>query len=103
MISAKKGVSVRIITLVFFILAAVFTVTICSKSSPIYPLNDWDDPNCFFTVGKAMANGKILYKDIFEQKGPLLYMLHMLAYQISFSVSHIRLFYFFQKEKALNQ
>ncbi len=83
MISAKKGVSVRIITLVFFILAAVFTVTICSKSSPIYPLNDWDDPNCFFTVGKAMANGKILYKDIFEQKGPLLYMLHMLAYQIS--------------------
>ncbi len=64
-------------------LCAVLMITICSKSSPLYPFNDWDDPNCFFTVGKSMVNGKVLYHDIFEQKGPLLYMLHELTYLIS--------------------
>lgn len=46
-------------------------------------MNDWVDPNCFFTVGKGMMNGKIIYKDLFEQKGPLLYFIHGIAYLIS--------------------
>ncbi|MBE6678878.1 MAG: hypothetical protein E7597_08820 [Ruminococcaceae bacterium] len=62
--------------------AAVF-ITICSKNSFLYPMNDWGDANCFFTVGKAISKGKLLYRDIFEQKGPLLYFLYALAYRIS--------------------
>ena len=58
-------------------------IMICSKSSFLYPMNDWQDVNCFFTVGKAMMNGKVLYKDIYEQKGPILYFIHGLAYLIS--------------------
>ena len=72
-----------LLTISAIIAFSIFVVTVCSKSSPIYPLNNWDDPNCFVTVGKAMANGKVLYRDIFEQKGPLLYMLHELTYFIS--------------------
>lgn len=64
-------------------LTTVIFVTLCSKSSPIYPFNDWVDANCFFTVGKAVANNVVLYKDIFEQKGPLLYFVHALAYLVS--------------------
>lgn len=64
-------------------LTTLFFVTLCSTSSPIYPLNNWVDANCFFTVGKAAANSIVLYKDIFEQKGPLLYFMHSLAYLIS--------------------
>lgn len=58
-------------------------ITICSRSSILYPFNDWVDSNCFFTVGKAMFNGKVVYKDIFEQKGILLYFIHGIAYLIS--------------------
>ena len=65
------------------ILSAVIVITLCSKCSPLYPLNDWDDPNCFFTVGKAVNHGQVLYRDIFEQKGPILYFLHSLACLIS--------------------
>ncbi len=65
------------------ILSAAAAVTICSKSSPLYPLNDWVDANCFFTVGKAMAHGQVLYRDIYEQKGLLLYVFHALAYLLS--------------------
>ena len=62
---------------------SVITITICSKSSPLYPMNNWDDANCFFTVGKAVGNGEVMYRDIFEQKGPVLYFLHTIAYFIS--------------------
>ncbi len=63
--------------------AAAVVITVCSKSSPLYPFNDWADSNCYFTVGKAMAHGKVLYRDIYEQKGILLYLLHTAAYAVS--------------------
>ena len=65
------------------ILSAVIVITLCSKCSPLYPLNDWDDPNCFLTVGRSVCHGNVLYRDIFEQKGPILYFLHSLACLIS--------------------
>ncbi len=68
---------------VILIAFAASVITICSKSSPLYPFNDWSDSNCYFTVGKAMAHGKVLYRDIYEQKGILLYLLHTAAYFIS--------------------
>lgn len=70
-------------TLLFCFLTAFVILTICTKSSFLYPLNDWVDSNCFFTVGKSMLNGKVLYRDIYEQKGPWLYFLHAGAYLIS--------------------
>lgn len=60
-------------------ITALVVVGICSKSSPIYPFNDWGDANCFVTVGKSMLHGLVPYRDLYEQKGPLLYMLHALG------------------------
>ncbi len=80
----KERLSVPpLITYLILFFSAAAIITICSRSSPLYPFNDWDDPNCFFTVGKAMAHGQVLYRDIFEQKGPILYFAHMLTYWIS--------------------
>ena len=72
-----------LIVWIVLITTSILCVTICSKSSPIYPFNNWDDANCFFTVGKSITNNIVMYKDIFEQKGPLLYFIHTLAYLIS--------------------
>lgn len=69
--------------LVMILVSATVAITICSKSSPIYPFNDWWDANCFLTVGKSMLHGLVPYRDLYEQKGPLLYMLHALAAMIS--------------------
>ena len=54
-------------------------VSVCSRSSFFYPLNNWGDAQCFFTVGKSMVRGQVLYRDIYEQKGPLVLFLHGLA------------------------
>lgn len=63
--------------------SAIGMITVCSKSSFLYPLNDWVDSNCFFTVGKSMMNGLVVYRDLLEQKGPFLYALHAVAWLIS--------------------
>lgn len=69
---------------IFLFIVSIFTITLLSKSSFLYPLNDWVDANCFFTVGKSILSGKVPYLDLFEQKGPLLYFLHALAALISY-------------------
>ena len=54
-----------------------------SKNSFLYPMNDWVDVHCFFTVGRGILDGKMPYLDLFEQKGPLLYLLYALGALIS--------------------
>lgn len=68
---------------IFCLAVSAALLAVCSHSSPFYPINYWVDANCFFTVGKSMMRGLVTYRDIYEQKGPLLYFLHGLAYLIS--------------------
>lgn len=70
------------INLILLLLAFLF-VTLISKNSFLYRFNDWWDANAFMTVGKSMVRGTIPYIDLFEQKGPLLYLLYGLASLIS--------------------
>lgn len=67
----------------YCLLIATGCLMICSKSSPAYPINDWSDANIFFSMGKGMAHGKVIYRDLYDHKGPLLYGLHALCYMIS--------------------
>lgn len=68
----------------FYIFLIVFIfVTLCSKCSFLYPFNDWVDSNVYFTIGKAMLHGKVLYRDIFDHKGLYIFVIHSLAYLIS--------------------
>lgn len=62
-------------------LAALSAVVLalCSKSSPLYAFNDWMDANIFFTMGRSMLGGRVLYRDVFDHKGPVLYLLYGLA------------------------
>ena len=52
---------------------------VCSLSSPLYATNDWIDANAYLTIGRAMLHGQVPYRDLVDHKGPLLYLLHMLA------------------------
>ena len=66
-----------------FIIAGAF-IAVCSKSSFIYPINDWGDANAYVTVARMMMNGRTLYAEIFEQKGLYLYFFHIAATLISY-------------------
>lgn len=65
--------------LLYCLLAAAVCLAICSKSSFLYPINDWTDANAYFSCGKGMLHGRVMYRDLYEHKGPLLYALHALC------------------------
>ncbi|HAB67100.1 MAG TPA: hypothetical protein DCE23_07010 [Firmicutes bacterium] len=74
--------------LLFCLLISIIFLSFTSKNSFLYPLNDWVDANAFFTVGKGMMNNVLPYKDIFEQKGPLLYVVYGIGYLLSHKTFH---------------
>lgn len=55
----------------------------CSKMSPLYPINEWSDINLYFNMGKAMMNGKALYSEVFDHKGPVIFIIYGIGYLIS--------------------
>lgn len=71
------------ITLLFAFITAFCLLFICSRSSFLYLFNNWDDANSYFTMGKVMMNGGVIYQDSFDQKGPLLYFLYGIGYLLS--------------------
>ena len=73
----------RNIALAVCAVLAALILLLTSQSSPLYPINLWGDANCLFTVGRVMKDGGVLYRDIYEQKGPLLYLIHALAACVS--------------------
>lgn len=76
----KKNI---LISLACFTISFVILL-LTSKNSFLYPFNDWVDANAFFTVGKSMVHGIVPYRDLFEQKGPLLYLIYGIGSLISF-------------------
>lgn len=69
----------KVLAGLYVLACAVGLLAVCTQSSPLYPLNGWVDAQCYFTVGKSMMHGQVLYRDIYEQKGPLIFLLHGLA------------------------
>lgn len=63
--------------------AAFALLILATRSSFLYPYNDWNDANSYFSVGKALFHGKMPYRDVFDQKGMYLYFFYGLAYLIS--------------------
>ena len=63
----------------FCLACAAAILMFCSKSSFLYPFNDWEDANILFTMGRGMMQGRVPYRDLYDQKGPLSFFLYGLA------------------------
>lgn len=75
--------SKRISEAFYLLLAGFVLLLFATRSSFLYPCNDWNDANSYFSVGKALFNGKMPYRDVFDQKGMYLYFFYGLAYLVS--------------------
>lgn len=65
--------------LLFFLIISIWFMGFASYTSPLFYFDYSPDNNCFFTVGKALMHGILPYKDVFEQKGPYVYLIHGIA------------------------
>lgn len=69
-----------------YIILFVFSFVFCFlflQSSPFYAYNAAFDPNIYFSMGKGWINGFLPYRDTFEQKGPVLYLIYGIGYLLS--------------------
>lgn len=73
----------RGIALALSVLCSLLVLTIASTSSPMYATNFWTDSNLYFTIGRGMLKGLMPYRDLFDHKGPLIFMLYALGAGIS--------------------
>jgi len=48
----------------FCLVTSASLLFIASRSSSLYPFNNWAVVNTFFTMGKGMLAGKVLYWDL---------------------------------------
>ncbi|MCR4687922.1 MAG: glycosyltransferase family 39 protein [Saccharofermentans sp.] len=64
-------------------LSTVVIMLFITCSSPLFAFNYWDDANVFFTMGRGIINGQVPYRDLYEQKGPILYFAHAVCALIS--------------------
>ncbi len=80
LLTSRTMITVLICALVSFV-----CITINSKNSFLYKLQDCDDAQCFMTIARCMRRGDILYKDIYEHKGIVLYFLYLIGNIISTS------------------
>ena len=65
------------------LLCACLALLVATSSSPLYATNFWTDTNIYFTIGRGMTRGLMPYRDLFDHKGPLLFMLYALGAAIS--------------------
>ncbi len=78
-----KSIRSKLLIYILIFAFVFIAVTIASQSSFLFRLNDWYDANCYFSVGKKVLSGGVIYRDIYEQKGPYIYFVHALALLIS--------------------
>ena len=67
----------------FCLLCAGAALLLASTASPLYATNFWTDTNIYFTIGRGLRAGRMPYRDLFDHKGPLLYLLYGLAACVS--------------------
>lgn len=69
-----------------YILLLVVIVILCLmglSSSPLYKGIPEVDSSVFQIMGKGMLNNQTIYKDLFDHKGPIMYLINAIAYLIS--------------------
>lgn len=69
--------------LIFFFFCTLIIFFVSSKFSPLYNFNYWSDINIYYTIGKGIWYDKVIYKDLFDHKGPLIFFIYSLGYFLS--------------------
>ena len=77
------------------LLCALLALFVASTSSPRYATNFWTDSNLYFTIGRGMTRGLMPYRDLFDHKGPLIFLLYALGALLEFDplydIHHVRM------------
>lgn len=80
------------------IVAFVFVLIASGTTSPMYPNYKGWDSGLFQVIGKGWLSGYVPYKELYDQKGPIIFFIDMLGYAITgnkYGVFVIQIFFSF--------
>ncbi|MCT6823084.1 MAG: hypothetical protein M3005_04325 [Apilactobacillus sp.] len=61
---------------IFMLVISFVCMFFLTTASPFYEFNRSLDANTMYTVGKGLLHGLMPYKDLFDNRGPLIYLIH---------------------------
>ena len=79
----KKTVSGRSIGLLLFLLGCTFITALNASDNPFYVGVKLRDSSVFTYIGKVILQGGMPYRDTFDHKGPLIYLINALGLAIN--------------------
>jgi len=68
---------------IYLSVSSLVVMIFVTCSSPLYSFNPWTDANVYMTLGRGILHGLAPYRDLYDQKGPLLFLIHAAAALIS--------------------
>lgn len=78
-INKKNAIGLLLIIITIFLIGMFL---LSNYTSPLYVYDYGYDSAIFSLIGKGIVNGKIVYKDLFDHKGPLLFFIEALGYYL---------------------
>ena len=80
----KKKYKTEVLKYILFVVAGLFMVLFFSATtSPLYPnYKGWNSAT-YQVIGKGWLQGYIPYKDLYDQKGPIIFFVNMLGFLIA--------------------
>lgn len=82
MVKIKKDARNKIIIACVVFIAMLF----CQTNSPLYQFNSYSDLAIYTVIGRALRNGQVLYRDVFDHKGPIFFFLQTIIYYNKYTV-----------------
>lgn len=66
----------------FLLFYFILMIVMCAFStvSPLFTRKMNADTSIFYSLAQGVSNGRVMYRDVFDQKGPVLYFMYVLAY-----------------------
>jgi hypothetical protein len=61
---------------------AAAVLAFATTSSPLFEFNEGTDANAYYTMAMGWAHGDVPYRDLWDHKGPLLYLLYLAGYAL---------------------
>lgn len=80
--SCRKLQKLGVLVPLMFAIALAVLIIYSRWTFPGYPFYNYDS-SVFFTIGWGMTEGVLPYRDLFDHKGPLLYIIYALGWLIS--------------------
>lgn len=71
------------IRIMLSLLAITFVLAFSYSTSPFYSTFLWGDSEQFLSIGKLWLSGLIPYRDVFDHKGPLIFLINMLGFAMT--------------------